>query len=197
MAVGFRVAGYTGKPDLAELSTWLSEQSDKSLVLLIDEYDASLTSCLDKPVLFEEIQQILKAFWSTIRCQEGCLRFFFMTGVTKLGTSEIFPGFVNFVDISQSPAYGTLLGFTESEIRRDFAFYIEKAANQLHCDKEEILHQLRLHYNGFCFDRNASTHVYCPWSVLNFLNEPKEGFHHYWFLSGGKPNVLKKYLLNP
>ena len=28
---------------------------------------------------------------------------------------------------------------------------------------------MRIWYDGFSFDEKAATHVYCPWSVLNFL----------------------------
>lgn len=53
---------------------------------------------------------------------------------------------------------------------------------------------LRTYYNGFCFDMRASKKVYCPWSVLSFLDDPEQGFQNNWFASGGHPTVLMKYL---
>ena len=53
---------------------------------------------------------------------------------------------------------------------------------------------MRIWYDGFSFDEKAATHVYCPWSVLNFLKKPARGFENYWYSTGGKPTVLLKYL---
>ena len=58
-----------------------------------------------------------------------------------------------------------------------------------------MLQKLKEHYDGYCFDRFASTHVYNPWSILNFLNKPQEGFLSYWLESGGAmPALLLKYM---
>ena len=54
--------------------------------------------------------------------------------------------------------------------------------------------QLREQYDASYFDRRAQSHVYCPWSVLNFFNYPQLGFENYWYTSGGQPTVLMKYL---
>jgi len=62
--------------------------------------------------------------------------------------------------------------------------------------EQQILEQLREKYDGFSFDMDVSSHVYCPWSVLNFLNYPELGFQNYWYTSGGQPTVLMKYLTN-
>ena len=166
-------AGYDGDPNLLEFSNWLSNQPSNSIVLLIDEYDAPLTACLDQPDLFSDVQTLMNQFFLKLKSHEGCLRFFFMTGITKFANTGIFSGFNNLNDISLSPEYGTLLGYTETEIKRDFSFYIQQAANLLDCSEEDVMMQLRKHYDGFCFDEDASSHVYCPWSVLKFFNEPK------------------------
>ena len=196
LAAGFRAAGYGGAPDFIELSDWLARQADNSLVILIDEYDAPLTACLDKPELFVSIQKSLNEFYSTIKRLEGCLRFFFVTGVAKFSNTGIFSGFNNLTDISLFPQYGTLLGYTSKELSGYFAPYVRRAAQELGCSPEEVLRELQIHYDGFCFDEEASRHVFCPWSVLNFLNYPSRGYQNYWYQSGGKPAVLKKYLAN-
>ena len=60
-------------------------------------------------------------------------------------------------------------------------------------DVPSLLEEIRKHYDGYCFDCRVSTHVFAPWSVLNFLADPELGFLNYWFSSGGQPSVLKKY----
>ena len=42
---------------------------------------------------------------------------------------------------------------------------------------------LRKNYDGFSFDQEAATHVFCPWSVLNFFKYPQQGFKNYWYVN--------------
>lgn len=105
---------------MAQLSSWLSTLQSSELVLLIDEYDAPLTHCLDKPELFEEVRATMSELFLTLKSHEGRLRFFFMTGITKLSNTSIFSAFNNLQDISLDPFYGALLGYTEDEISKYF-----------------------------------------------------------------------------
>ena len=181
---------------MTQLSEWLSLLEPSCLVVLIDEYDAPLTNCLDQPNLFKEVRSAISELFLTLKSNEGCLRFFFMTGITKLSNTSIFSAFNNLEDISLYPKYGTLLGYTEEEIKLYFKDYLSRAAAQLGMAEDQILEQLRANYDGFSFDQNASSHVYCPWSVLKFFNYPELSFQNYWYASGGQPSVLKKYLMN-
>ena len=181
---------------MTQLSEWLSLLEPSCLVILIDEYDAPLTNCLDQPNLFKEVRSAMSELFLTLKSNEGCLRFFFMTGITKLSNTSIFSAFNNLEDISLYPKYGTLLGYTEEEIKLYFKDYLSRAAAQLDMAEDQILEQLRANYDGFSFDQNASSHVYCPWSVLKFFNYPELGYQNYWYASGGQPSVLKKHLMN-
>lgn len=185
--------GYDGKADLIDLSLWLSKQPDNSIVLLIDEYDAPLTISIHQPEVFDKIQRTLNQFFSKIKANEGCLRFFFMTGITKYANTGIFSGFNNIDDISLSVNYGTILGYTEEELSRNFSAHLMQAAKTLGSDVKEVIEQLRKHYDGFSFDRKGRTHVYCPWSVLKFLKAPADGFLNYW-CQNAKPTALMQYL---
>lgn len=196
----FEAAGFNySKNDydvLIQLSNWLSSLASSSLVILIDEYDAPLTNCLDKPELFKEIRSIMSRLFLTLKANEGCLRFFFMTGITKFSNTSIFSAFNNLQDISLNPVFGTLLGYTENEIHNYFNEYLSHSAKVLNVEESQLLDQLRENYNGFSFDLRAQTHVYCPWSVLNFFNYPELGFQNYWYSSGGQPSVLMNYLVS-
>ncbi len=188
--------GPSSTDPIDRFTTFLSRQSASSLVLLIDEYDAPLTAHLNAPELFDLVRMYLSRFYSAIKSYEGCLRFFFMTGITKINRTEIFNNFNIIQDITLDPMYGTLLGFTEEEILNSFGAYLERAQSALGLTRTELLDQLRDNYDGFSFDELTQTHVYCPWSVLNFLDNPWDGFQNYWFESGGQPTVLMKYLAN-
>lgn len=174
--------------------TMLSRQPLSSLVLLIDEYDAPLTAHLDNTELLEGVQQQLSRFYAAVKSHDGCLRFFFMTGITKFSNTSIFSSFNNLLDISLNPIYGTVLGYTEEEIIEYFEPFLVSAERTLNLSRQECLAQLRDHYDGFSFDISAQNHVYCPWSVLNFFKFPSLGFQNYWYASAGQPSVLMKYL---
>ena len=175
-------------------SAWLRVQPANSLVLLIDEYDAPLTSSLDNPELFRKVQTHLSRLYSVIKECEGKLRFFLMTGITKFTNTGIFSAFNIIEDISLDPRYGTLLGYTENEITSYFTPHVKEAAGVLGLSTQEVMSKMRIWYDGFSFDEKAATHVYCPWSVLNFLKKPARGFENYWYSTGGKPKVLLKYI---
>ena len=173
LAVRFAPLGFEPSGDadrfMEEFSAWLSLQANASLVLLIDEYDAPLTQVLRNKTLFDGVQKVLREFFNILKTNEGCFRFLFLTGITRFSHTSIFSGFNNLYDISLSPEFGTLLGYTESEIETYFSEYIEAKAQTLKISRQELIAQLREYYDGFSFDSDGSTHVYCPWSILSFF----------------------------
>ena len=195
----FRSAGFEYNPDdvlsvTYQLSSWLNSRPDSSLVLLIDEYDAPLTEALNDPKRFDYIRSLLADFYAKIKSNEGCLRFFFLTGITKFQNANIFSELNDVTDLSLMPEYGTMLGFTREEIEASFAPYVQRAAATLHLSPEEVLEQLTAHYDGYCFESTATQHVYSTWSVLNFFSRPESGFANYWYRSAGEATVLMRYL---
>ena len=200
VASKFRTVGFEchheGFEVLIELSNWLGSLEPSSFVILVDEYDAPLTNCLEDKELFSLVRSVTSRLFLTLKANDGCQRFFFMTGITKVSNTSIFSAFNNLQDISLNPVFGTLLGYTEEEIKLYFKDYLVNASKCLGIKEEKVLEQLRSNYDGFAFDMKASCHVYCPWSVLNFFNYPEMGFQNYWYTSGGQPTVLMKFLMH-
>lgn len=178
----------------SQLSKWLKTIPLNSLVLLIDEYDAPLTACLNNPDLFENVRKELSGFYATIKSNDGAVRFFFMTGITKFNKTSIFSELNNFSDLTLHPKYGTLLGYTHAELENYFGDYLTKATEVLGVDRQRLLNELTAHYDGFCFDEDARYRVFVPWSLLKFLSDPERGYRDYWFESGGRPSALLQYL---
>ena len=179
---------------MGQISDWLATQPNGSLVLLIDEYDAPLTACLDNEELFQAVRVQLANFYSVIKSNDACWRFMFMTGIAKFNQTGIFSELNIFTDISLKPAYGSLLGYTDEDIDLYFGEYVKHAAQNCGLSTTEIRRLLRENYDGYCFDKKVSQHVYAPWSVLNFFNSPEDGFENYWMESGGNLSLLQKYL---
>ena len=177
-----------------QLSGWLEKRTKSMLVLLIDEYDAPLTACLDKPELFEQVRSSLSDFYSVLKSNDSALRFLFITGITKYSKVSIFSELNNLNDITLDVEYGTLLGYTEEELGRYFGDYVAQAAEALELSPGELLTRMRERYDGYCFDGQASTHVYAPWSTLMFLSKPRNGLENYWIESGGQSSLLTNYV---
>ena len=179
-----------------------SQKDIDSLVLLIDEYDAPLTAVMVDKEEFESRRRVLSNFFSTIKAYSGKFRFIFITGVTRNFNDSIFSSFNILEDISFNPTYGAIVGYTQAELEHYFKDYLENAVTELNEDLGEdkytydsLIEALKLNYDGYSFDEDCEWHVYNPWSILNFLKNPQEGFLPYWLETGGaKPSLLVNYL---
>lgn len=179
---------------LSNFINWMAIQKNNSVVLLIDEYDAPLTACLDNPKLFADVRLKLAKLYAAIKDRDGIFRFLFVTGITKFNKVSIFSELNSLSDLTLNPNYGTILGYTPEETETYFSEYLKEAEKKLKLDKRSLMESLIRNYDGFCFDKFAEHRVFAPWSVLKFLNEPELGFQNYWFESGGKPSVLLQYM---
>ncbi|WP_308513822.1 AAA family ATPase [uncultured Turicimonas sp.] len=190
---GFVYAPNPLSSPIDQISDWLRRQPVNSFVILIDEYDSPLTACLNDKKLFEKVRSRLAEFYSALKSNDEQIRFLFITGITKFSKTSIFSELNNLSDISLDHKYSNLLGYTSEEIRSYFGGYLRRAADTVQISPQELFLELIKHYDGFCFDRLVSEHVFAPWSVLKFLSSPENGFIDYWFESGGKPTALTQY----
>ena len=193
----FAEAGFTYVPDtmsyIEQIKNWLKNQPS-DIVLLIDEYDAPLNTHFHQPEFFEQIRSMFSEFFSIVKSQDRAFRLVFITGIAKFNKASIFSTMNQLVDISQDTEFGTLLGYTEDEILTNFMPYLEKSTLNLKESIDKMLPKMREMYDGFCFDRNAITKVYAPWSVLKFLSSSYPNFANYWFESAGQPSLVMKWL---
>ena len=126
---------------VASLNETLENVADRSLVLLIDEYDSPLTAVIGDKEEFADRRELLSDFFSSIKTYSGKFRFIFITGVTRYSHTAIFSGFNNLKDISFDPDFGTIVGYTQEELEFYFKDYLENAANILN---QEIMPNFQL-----------------------------------------------------
>lgn len=86
---GFRY-DQAGSSIFKQLSVWLKKQEPNSLVLLVDEYDTPLTSCLNNPELFNSVQVALSEFYAVLKSNDDALRFVFITGIVNFNKGHLF-----------------------------------------------------------------------------------------------------------
>ncbi len=196
LITGFENAGFVYKENglslISQLSSWLYKQ-DGDIVLLIDEYDAPLVSNVHNDRLFNFARQMTAEFFATVKARDKAFRLVFMTGTAKFARAGVFSGMNHLQDISLMPEFGTLLGYTEAELRQYFGWYLEQSARVRQETVPELLGNMRRMYGGFCFDNRAETHVFAPWSVLCFLSDSSAKLDNYWFDSGN-PSFIRSLM---
>ena len=149
---------------------------------------------MNNPELFDFVRKKLSRLYASFKNYEGVIRFLFLTGITKFNKTSIFSELNTLTDISLSPRYGSLLGYTHEEVVEYFKDYLNRSAKASDINSEQLLDKLVFQYDGFCFEETVSKKVFAPWSLLSFFAEPERGFTNYWFESGGRPYALLEYL---
>ncbi len=167
-----------------------------NLVLLIDEYDSPLTSFMDDDKKFEAVRNILSDFYKAVKANSEKLRFLFITGVTRYSNTSIFSAFNDLKDISLTYDYGSLLGYTDEELDLYFKDYLSDIALKLNTSYADIKENLKINYDGYCFEKKGKIHVYNTWSVLSFISEfdDSDPYHGYWADSGAYSSLVMNFL---
>jgi hypothetical protein len=185
--------GNSAGDSLNELIINTRAKYDREVVILLDEYDKPYTDFVNDPVMAENVRNSLRSFYVQIKSNDKHIRFTFITGISKFARMGVFSVFNTPHDISLSPEYAAMCGYTEDEIKQYFPDYLEDTANYMKMTTEELIEKMRNYYNGFSFDRNAEVRLYNPFSTLLFFAE--KDFANYW-IESGKSKVIADYMKN-
>lgn len=169
-----------------------SRKHGKKVVVLIDEYDAPLSSTIDNPELQELYREQLHGLYSVLKNSEAYIHFCFLTGVTRYGKVSVFSGLNNLNDITFDNEYAAICGITEEELHKYYDTGVEILAGALKETKEEIYEKLKFNYDGYHFS-SSLLDVYNPYSINHVFS--KKEFEDYWCRSG-VPTILSKSLLH-
>ena len=165
-------------------------QTGSQVVVLVDEYDKPLLATIGNETLHDAYRSKLKAFFSVLKSLDACIRFGFITGVSKFSHVSIFSDLNNPTDISMHPKYVDICGISEEELHTYFDSSIHELADANGMTYEETCEKLRRQYDGYHFREN-SIGVYNPFSLLNTFDSLV--FDNYWFKTG-TPTFLVKLL---
>ena len=160
-----------------------------SVVILIDEYDKPILDNINNLKKANEMRDVLRSFYTTIKSCDDYFRFVFITGISKFSKTGVFSAMNNFVDISMLKRYGDIVGDTQNELQDNFGEWITSSSNIMALSKDELLAKIKAYYDGFSFDGNIR--LYNPFSILNFFFDDK--FGNYWYTSGS-PSFIAKYM---
>ena len=175
-------------------------KTGKKVVVLVDEYDYPLMQSVKEKEKFEEMRDLLQAFYETLKVEENSLRFCFLTGITRFQHVSIFSKLNNLTDISSDPEYAAICGYTDTELDRYFAPYMEKyfSDNNIADDEEEKAFRTHIKefYDGYRFSEESDVTLYNPVSIGRFFIRGCS-FEHFWIETGAQSLVDEIVSRNP
>ncbi|NPA82140.1 MAG: ATP-binding protein [Epsilonproteobacteria bacterium] len=160
---------------LEELIQKAYDKYQKRVVVLVDEYDKPILNNIDNTKLALQNRNFLRGFYEVLKDNDAYIQFAFLTGISKFSKANIFSGLNNIEDISLTPKYATICGYTQKDIENDFKEHLEGA------DLEKV----KEWYNGYNF---LGENVYNPFDILQFIDN-NFFFKNYWWESGN-PSFL-------
>jgi len=168
------------KDKFAELIKKIAKKTHQKVVILIDEYDKPIVNYIDDIKKAAKNREIIRDFLGVLKYSDAFLRFVFLTGVSKFARVSIFSDLNNLRDITLSPQFVTLLGYTQNELESYFDQRLQNLCFELGIKKAQLLAKIKIWYDGYSWD--AKHQVYNPYSILNLFTEQQ--FDNYWFASG-------------
>ena len=167
------------------------EKTGRQVVILVDEYDKPLLQAIGNVELQDAYRATLKGFYGALKSMDGCIRFAFITGVTKFGKVSVFSDLNNLRDLSMLPQYFDICGITEDELRKNFEVEVSELASAQNMTVDETYAALRDNYDGYHFCEEEKPGLYNPFSLLNAFANNK--IDYYWFETG-TPTYLVELL---
>ncbi len=154
----------------AHLLEALHEQAGQRVAVLIDEYDKPILDALDAPKVARANRDFLRGVYAVIKDSDAHVKFTLLTGVSKFSKVSLFSGLNNLRDLTLSPRYSALCGYTDADLDAVFAPELPGL------DRQEIRHW----YNGYNW--LGEEKVYNPFDILLLFAERR--FGAYWFETG-------------
>jgi hypothetical protein len=100
---------------LETLTASIHDYPDEKAVVLVDEYDCPVNHNADDPPLMVADSKILGDFYVSLMNIDSCLRFVFVTGVTRCAMMDLPAGLNSLSGISLNSQYAAVCGFTPEE----------------------------------------------------------------------------------
>jgi len=149
-----------------------TEKVQTKVIVLLDEYDAPIMESYLKGFYEEVIEFVRQLFSSTFKDNLN-LKKGIITGVLRVSKEGMFSDANNIkVYNTTDYRYSTYFGFLESEVKDVLKEYNVSGKYE----------DVKKWYDGYLFGESK---IYNPWSIINFLSNPKNSFRTYWVNTGG------------
>ena len=170
----------TGPDRFSHLIESLHLQTNRRVVVLVDEYDKPILDALAQPDIARQNREYLRGLYSVVKDCDAHVHFCLLTGVSKFSQVNLFSGLNNLLDITLDATYSALCGYTENDLDAVFGPELQGL------DRERI----REWYNGYGW--GGPERVYNPFDVLLLFR--RREFKDWWFETG-TPSFLIETLV--
>eukprot|EP00971_Amphidinium_carterae_P124299 2462447-Amphidinium_carterae.2 len=144
------------------------KHEDKLIVFLVDEYDAPVTDVLAQngggmDARVKANLGVLKSFYSDCKSAAGTdFHYSLYAGVSRFASTSLFSGQNQLDDKTFSRSTASCVGFTQDEVKKYFAGYVDLLATKKSATVEDLVRQ----YGGYRFTAPAEN-LFQPWALLN------------------------------
>lgn len=169
---------------ILDLSRFLQKHYEKSVIILIDEYDVPLDKAY-RAGYYDAMVNLVRGLFGRALKTNSSLYFAVLTGCLRISRESIFTGFNNFnVYTVQNVRYNEFFGFTDKEVRKmlnDYGFEGQYGA-------------VKEWYDGYRFGNLA---IYCPWDVVRYCDDLRDGNavepQNYW-VNTSSNDIVRKFI---
>ena len=152
---------------IKNLSRYLCNYHNQKVIILIDEYDVPIQAAYIHGY-YDEAIEFMRNLLSGAFKDNIYLGKAMITGILRVAKESIFSGLNNLSTESMlSYNFSDKFGFTEEEVENLALEYAVK----------EKIDEIKEWYNGYYF---GDATIYNPWSILNYLANPRVGLRPYW-----------------
>ena len=193
-AEGFDVSGEVASDLLKNLIEALYKKYGKRVVVLIDEYDKPILDHLHNTDMAEANRAVIRGFYGVLKSMDACLRFTFITGVSKFTKTSIFSELNNLLDITLIDDYANICGIPVEDLDRCFHEHIEALSSLDRFKQYENIHdEILAWYDGYSWD--GATRVLNPFGLLTFFAQKR--FSSFWYSTGSPKFLIAMIRNNP
>lgn len=166
------------------LTELLYKHYRKEAIILIDEYDVPLDKA-HQLGYYDQMVMFIRSIFSKALKTNPNLYFAVLTGCLRISKESIFTGLNNMKILSVTNVrFDEHFGFSDHEVLELLDYYGLG-------DKHDTIKNW---YDGYRF---GNTDVYCPWDVLNYIDNAVEDSdaqpQAYW-LNTSENNILRRFL---
>ena len=127
------------------------------LYLIIDEYDNFTNTVLNEQGenVYWAITHADGFYRDVFKKFKGMFERIFITGVSPVTLDDVTSGFNIGWHISTKPEFNQMLGFSQEEVRKMFAYYKEVGGIPATSDIEVMIDEMKPWYDNYCFSKKA------------------------------------------
>ncbi len=169
-------------PDAASMVTaalFACQNAGHTVYLLVDEYDSVANDLLARGHVhtYDDLfvnTGFIRTFYKALKAgtQTGAIARVFITGVTPIPLDDMASGFNILTQISHSPRFNALCGFTGEEVAYAVDTLLEE--HPALGTAESLVADMTRYYDGYRFSKRARERVFNPDMVLYYLRHMNE-----------------------